>query len=155
MDHDDLVRLRREQIGRSALELTRYFEAESLQRLHGRGHRTLTMGQKGVIPHLPVAGARLTALAARAGMTKQAMMKLVDGLELQGYLERVPDPADGRAKIVRFTERGRGLLDDGLSIVREIEAELAQTLGERRFERVRADLAELVERLGVVMPDET
>lgn len=154
VDREDLVRQRREHVGRSALELTRYFEAETLRRLHARGHTTLTMGQKRVMPHLPVVGVRLTTLATRAGMSKQAMMKLVDGLEVQGYLERAADPRDGRAKIVRFTDRGRQLLDDGLAVIEEIEAELNEALGERRFKRLRADMAALVEALGVQMPDE-
>ena len=49
----------------------------------------------------------MSVLADRARMTKQSMTELVAHLERHGYVERVPDPADGRAKLVRATGRGR------------------------------------------------
>ena len=52
-------------------------------------------------------GSRLTDLAERAHMTKQSVGEVTTELERRGYLERVPDPGDGRAKIIRLTERGR------------------------------------------------
>ena len=51
-------------------------------------------------------GSRLTELAERARMTKQSVGEVATDLEQRGYVERVPDPADGRAKIIRLTERG-------------------------------------------------
>ena len=54
-------------------------------------------------------GTRLTELARRAGVTKQAMMVVVDELEVRGFVRRTPDPDDGRAKVVRLTARGRTL----------------------------------------------
>src|ERR687898_799338 len=51
-------------------------------------------------------GSRLTDLAERAGLTKQAVGEAVAELERKGYLKRVPDPQDGRAKIIKLTERG-------------------------------------------------
>lgn len=135
------------------LELSARFERDSLERLHALGHEGLTRGQKQVIVHLPLAGARLTELAARAGVTKQAMMRLVDGLEALGYVERLDDPLDSRAKSVRLTRRGLRLIDDGLEVVRAIEDEHAAILGRKRFERMRADLAALVAGLGIGLPD--
>src|SRR5512141_2412477 len=52
-------------------------------------------------------GTRLRDLAARANMTPPAMAELVDELQAAGYLERRPDPRDGRAKLVRPTRKGR------------------------------------------------
>ena len=51
-------------------------------------------------------GSRLTDLAERAGLTKQAVGEAVAELERKGYVERVPDPEDGRAKIIKLTQRG-------------------------------------------------
>ena len=53
---------------------------------------------------------RLTALAAHEGVTQPAMTQLVDRLQGAGMLDRVPDPADGRAVQVRITGEGRALL---------------------------------------------
>src|SRR5512142_217151 len=51
-------------------------------------------------------GSRLTELAERAGITKQSMGEIIDVLVQRGYLERIPDPTDGRATLIRRTERG-------------------------------------------------
>src|SRR5215216_19447 len=59
-------------------------------------------------------GTRLTVLAQRATMTPQAMGELVDDLERAGYVRRVPDPADRRAKLVVLTDRGRGSVEAAL-----------------------------------------
>ena len=60
-----------------------------------------------VMAHVTHEGIRLTELADRAGMTKQAMSELVVELERLGYLHRSPDPSDGRAKLIGFTDKGR------------------------------------------------
>jgi DNA-binding MarR family transcriptional regulator len=67
-------------------------------------------------------GSRLTTLATRSGMTHQSMGELVHTLERAGYLERRPDPADGRARIIRLTGRGQALVRQALRDIRAIEA---------------------------------
>ncbi|HWO93948.1 MAG TPA: MarR family transcriptional regulator, partial [Dehalococcoidia bacterium] len=59
-----------------------------------------------VFQHLPAEGARLTDLARAAQITKQSMGYLVDHLEERGYVKRVPDPEDGRARLVQLTDKG-------------------------------------------------
>lgn len=141
-------------MGRLLLELSRHFELESLERMRANGHPDLTLAQKQVIAHLPLAGARITDLAARVGVTKQAMMKLVDGLEAQGYVERMDDPSDARAKLVRFSRAGLRLLDSGLGAVSELEAEYTEVLGRAGMDRLRRDLSALVAGLELSLPDE-
>ena len=58
------------------------------------------------MPHIPPAGIRLTDLAARAGITKQAMAELVAEIERRGYLQRTADPADRRARSSNSPARG-------------------------------------------------
>lgn len=111
--------------------------------LRARGHR-LEPAHSSVIVNLRTEGTRLTELASRAGMSKQAMGKLVDELEAIGYVERVPDTEDGRAKIVRFSKKGVTLLRDAGDAVDEIWAQYAGIVGERRLERLRADLLALL-----------
>ena len=83
-----------------------------------------------VMPHIPVSGIRLTELAARAGMTKQAMAELVAEIERRGYIRRTTDPADRRAKIIEFTDKGWGIVHLALSALGELEAEIVDRLGE-------------------------
>ena len=77
-------------------------------------------------------------------MTLPAMSELVDDLQGYGYLERRPDPSDGRAKLIRPTRKGRRLLVEALRAVREIEAEYAGIIGAERFGVLVGSLEQLV-----------
>jgi DNA-binding MarR family transcriptional regulator len=93
-------------------------------------------------------GTGLTDLARRARMTKQGMMLVVDDLENRGYVRRVPDPEDARAKIVRLTARGRRFVAEARRAVAAVEARARRELGDRRYEVLRTALEELVEAGG-------
>jgi DNA-binding MarR family transcriptional regulator len=96
-------------------------------------------------------GSRLTDLAERAHMTKQSVGEVTTELERRGYLERVPDPSDGRAKIIRLTERGRAAQALGFQIIDEIEQEWAERFGADRVAALRDALeAVTAERLGAL-----
>jgi DNA-binding MarR family transcriptional regulator len=82
-------------------------------------------------------GSRLTDLADRSGLTKQAVGEAVAELELKGYVERVPDPLDGRAKIIKLTERGHEACLTGRRLFAEIEREWAERYGEERIASLR------------------
>ncbi len=92
-------------------------------------------------------GSRLTDLAELALMTKQSMGYLVDYLEEHGYVARVPDPADGRARLVRLTDRGLEVMSLARQIVQGIEAEWARMVGKRRMDQLLQILQALVVRL--------
>jgi DNA-binding MarR family transcriptional regulator len=81
--------------------------------------------------HLPLAGARLTDLAASAAMTKQAMGKLVDQCEAWGLVTRMPDPRDARAVRVTFSATGLVWLKAFELAVAQAEGELKQAVGEQ------------------------
>jgi len=96
-------------------------------------------------------GTRLTDLAARARMTKQSVGEVTSDLEQRGYVERVPDPSDGRAKIIRLTERGRAAQTLGVGLIDEIEQEWAERFGAERVAALRDALEAITgERSGVV-----
>ena len=78
--------------------------------LHGAGAAVPRASHAQVFESLDPDGTRLTVLADRARMSHQAMGELVDELTRHGFLERVPDPADGRARLIRATAKGRGEL---------------------------------------------
>jgi DNA-binding MarR family transcriptional regulator len=96
-------------------------------------------------------GTRLTDLADRAHMTKQSVGEVATELEQRGYLERVPDPNDGRAKIIRLTERGRAAQSLGREIIDDIEQEWAERFGAERVGALREALEMITaEQLGRV-----
>ena len=79
--------------------------------------------------HLALEGSRLTDLAARAGMTKQAMGDLVTQSEAWGLVVRAPDPKDARARLVRFTPTGLAWLKAFREAVAQAEAEFRAEVG--------------------------
>ena len=78
-------------------------------------------------------GRRVSDLAERAQVTKQSMAQLVEYLERNGYVERIPDPADRRAKIVRLTPHGRASAEAAGAILEEIYADWLRLLGPTGF----------------------
>jgi DNA-binding MarR family transcriptional regulator len=97
-----------------------------------------TVGQ-----HIKDEGSRLTELAALTQLTKATVVYIVNDLERLGYVERVPDPHDGRAKLIHFTERGAAAQQAGREIVGQIERDWSALLGEADFRQLR----QLLERL--------
>lgn len=130
-------------LGRLLLLAQQRAAAELLERLAAAGFDDQRMAHNQVFPFIPPEGIRLTALADAAGMTKQAMGELVDDLERLGYLERVPDPTDGRAKLIRFTERGWRAVDVALDAFDAIESDWEAEIGRRRMTALRSSLATL------------
>ncbi|RIK42770.1 MAG: MarR family transcriptional regulator [Chloroflexi bacterium] len=101
-------------------------------------------------PHFPILeyidrerGSRVSYLAAHANITTQAMGELVTYLEARGYVERAPDPADGRAKLVRLTPRGHDAYTIATRLVSELEATWASYIGEERMQALKHLLADL------------
>ena len=132
-------------LSRLLLEASRALGAEMVADLDERGFPDARPGHAAVLLHIDRrSGTRLVDLARRARMSKQGMMLLVDDLENRGYVRRVPDPEDGRAKVVRLTARGRRYAAEARRVVAAVEARTRRDLGERRYESLRSSLEELV-----------
>jgi DNA-binding MarR family transcriptional regulator len=110
------------------------------QRLAESGHGAVRAAHGAVFQHLDPDGTTVSALAERAGMTKQAMAELVTYLETHGYVGRVPAPDDGRAKLVRLTASGQEVVAVALGLVPEMEARIIAALGRPRWRELRNDL---------------
>jgi DNA-binding MarR family transcriptional regulator len=76
-----------------------------------------------IFENLDPEGTRLTVLAARAGLTHQSVGEVVTELERRGYVERIPDPTDKRARLVSLTDRGRDLVRVAVRHITDIERE--------------------------------
>lgn len=111
--------------------------------LHESGIHDLRPAHFTVFQVIGDAGLRSTELAERAGMTKQSMGALIEYLEARGYLERVNDPRDGRARIVRLTDRGWKIVGIARRSIIELEREWQAALGSRRYDAFRASLTRL------------
>jgi DNA-binding MarR family transcriptional regulator len=109
-------------------------------RLAERGHGVIRTAHGAVFQYLDDTGTTVSLLAERAQMTKQAMAELVRHLETHGYLIRVPDPNDRRAKLVLPTERGREVLTLAQELVPELEGRVTKLLGPDRTRALRQDL---------------
>jgi DNA-binding MarR family transcriptional regulator len=117
------------------------------RRIAQRGHPQIRAPHGRVFEFLDDAGTQVSELARRAQITKQSMAELVAHLERHGYIERVPDPDDRRAKLVRATDRGREVYAVAGEIVAEMEQEWTARLGNDKMRRLRELLEELNERL--------
>lgn len=116
-------------------------EADLHRRLADAGFADLRPSHFTVFRHLEPGGSRLTELAERARVTKQSLGELVDDLQRRGYLERQPDPSDGRVKVIRLTARGQRSRAAAAEAFRQIEEEWGRRVGERRVAALRVTLA--------------
>lgn len=140
-------------------ERARRFQADSLQRhaiefgewmVRASGQQSLHMGHRMLRPahgrlmvFLHWSGSRISDIAKAQDVSKNAVGQLVAELEEWGYVERIPDPADGRAKLVRYTERGRALIADAATIAATLDAEIEAIIGAERLEALRQTLADI------------
>ena len=122
----------------------RALESRVLAELAAAGFE-ITLAQARLLQRVADEGSRLTDLAAQAQVTKQTAGELVDQLERRGYVERVADPRDGRARLVRLAARGRAAVDRAAPVVAAVEAEWAAHLGPASMAALRAALLRLRE----------
>jgi DNA-binding MarR family transcriptional regulator len=115
-----------------------------------RGH-DLHPSHTAVIPNLPASGLRLTELAEKLRVSVQRAGQLVQELERAGYVERASDSSDARAKLVRYSARGRRLMQDVAEVNAELWQELAESFGAAELERLAATIGALHREL--VGPD--
>jgi DNA-binding MarR family transcriptional regulator len=93
-------------------------------------------------------GMRPTDLAIRLGLSKQATNDLLRDLERTGYIRLERDPSDGRARIIRFTDRGWRLLDAGFRFSKEVGERWAKAIGQQEYDQFAATLRVIVDLNG-------
>ncbi len=99
---------------------------EVTQRMHASGYPWAPARHYPVFEHIDPDGTRLTTLATRAAMTHQAMAQLVAELQQRGIVERIPDPTDGRARLIHLTDEGRQRVKIALRHITAIEKQWTQ-----------------------------
>jgi DNA-binding MarR family transcriptional regulator len=123
----------------------RAMEARLLAALAAAGRDDITLAQARIAARIGPEGTRLTDLAEQALVTKQTAGHLVDQLERGGYVRRVPDPTDKRARLVRMAERGYEVVALARKVEAEVEAEWTAHLGAETSAQLRAALERLRE----------
>ena len=116
-----------------------------LQRLHEQGHADLDMPHLAVFQYPGPDGARPSELAARLGVSKQALNYLLGELERLGYLERRADSDDLRSRRIALTRRGEHAVRVIRDAVTEIEHEWRAKLGARRFAQLQGLLRDVAD----------
>lgn len=135
----------RQNLGLLCFYPSRAVESRVLAELAAAGFDDLTSAQGRIVARIGPDGTRLTELAAQALVTKQTAGHLVDQLERAGYVRRVPDPMDGRARLVQMAERGLEAVAVARRVEAEVEAEWAAYLGEEGAAQLRSALERLRE----------
>jgi DNA-binding MarR family transcriptional regulator len=123
----------------------RALEQRAHDALLAAGITDLTLAQARIAARIGPHGTRVSELAERARVTKQSAGFLVEQLEAAGYVERVPDPADRRARLVRLTARADRVVEVANAEVQRVLAEWADHVGADRLRQMHETLLDLRE----------
>ncbi|WP_427884992.1 MarR family winged helix-turn-helix transcriptional regulator [Kribbella sp. GL6] len=125
----------------------RALQTEMVRKAHADGHAEVKMAHNSVFGTLHGEGARAADMAARAGITRQSMGEVIRDMVALDLLEMKADPADGRAKIVTYTEHGLDVSWDGFEYLADLEERFEQEFGEQEYAVVRDVLDRLISLL--------
>ena len=123
----------------------RALEQRAFDAVVAAGITDITLAQARVAARIGPHGSRVSDLAEQARVTKQSAAFLVEQLEAAGYVERAPDPTDGRARLVRLTTRARRVAQAADAEVQRVLTEWADHVGEERLRQMHETLRDLRE----------
>lgn len=139
---------KRQSVGQLLFKAARLWNEAAIARVRALGEPRLRVAHTAVFPHLDIdGGTRVTELAKRMGVSKQAAQQLVDDLQEMGLVRRDPDPADKRASRVVWTARGLEGLRHGVGVLTEMERELSGAVGPDQMDQLRVGLWALLDAL--------
>lgn len=144
---DELHARRKRVIGRLFFRAARVFQEIATERIRELGYDEYRVGDNAVLVHLELNGNRISEIAERAGVSKQAISQLVRDLESRGIVQRQPDPTDGRAQIVKFTQVGEQMMTEAFDVVFDLDEEFSEMLPTGALDEMRAHLVALLDEL--------
>jgi DNA-binding MarR family transcriptional regulator len=115
------------------LRASRTVNRHVVEELHLRGYTKLRSTHTTLLSNMDLAGSTVTAVADRAGISKQAMGRLAVELEKAGYIQVQDDPSDARARILQLTKTGKKLMLDSFEVMDELERRYARSIGRERL----------------------
>jgi DNA-binding MarR family transcriptional regulator len=143
---------RNENLGRLLLAAVDNWQNALVRGLQEAGFRNFRGTHMHLLRYIDMGGTRITEIAERAGVTKQAIGKLIAACEKRDLVKTISDPTDGRAKIVLFTKQSRAVIMAERAVIRRIDAQLRSRLGGASFANLRASLTILADSSGL-QPD--
>lgn len=132
-------------IGLLCFTVQRHMEDRVLADLAAAGFDDITAAQARVLARVSSNGTRVGDLAEQARVTKQTVTFMVDQLERTGYVRRVADPSDARARLVIFAERGLAAQEVARRTEVVVQQEWTRHLGRRTTARLHQILTQLRE----------
>ena len=126
----------------------RALRTDMLRYAHERGYDEIQPAHNAVFATQPPEGARAADMAHRSGITRQSMGEVIRDMVRLGVLEMVPDPTDGRAKIVTFTARGRKIAQDGFDHILDVDRLVREKYGDADVDATVRVLSGIIDLLG-------
>lgn len=136
-DAKGLVQARSKNLRQLLLRATRTLNGLVEEELARRGYERIRLSHSSLLANLDLEGNSITAVAERAGVTKQAMGVIADELEAMGYITRRVDAHDGRARTLNFSDKGYKLMLETFAIVEAVEEQYGLRTGLAAFMGVR------------------
>jgi DNA-binding MarR family transcriptional regulator len=133
----------RQELGILLFVVNRALEQRAFDAVVAAGVSDITLAQARIAARIAPDGSRVSDLAEQARVTKQSAASLVEQLEKAEYVERVPDPTDGRARLVRLTPRLQRVAEVADAEVTQVLAEWADHVGEDRLQQLHEVLRDL------------
>ena len=145
LDPDQLARTRGSNLRQLLLRASRAINQDVTIALRAAGFKDLKNSQVFCLAHIDLNGTSIVDLAERSNVSKQAVSKLVSELVALGYLSTSQAPSDGRAILVRFTPRGRSLMQRSFELFAHLERDYSRRLGAHTYAVLKRALHELAE----------
>lgn len=147
-ERSSLDRIRHEHLGWLLGRSDLLFAEGVTRAMHERGFAGIRLVHIALIRNVDENGTRISDIARRAGMTKQATGQLVAEFVELGYIRLVTDPDDGRAKIARYTAKGKRLLHAIVASIAQTEGVVSKAIGAAQLETLKATLGRLLSSRG-------
>ena len=147
-------RLDRSPLIHLAEKATRALGVDMVRAAREQGYSQIRLAHNAVFATLSGEAARTSDMAARAGITKQSMGEVVRELADLGILEVKPDPDDGRAKLVSYTDFGLEVTENGTRHLEHLERQFVEQFGAEDYEAARRVLEGVIATIGAEQPPE-
>ncbi|MFL6024358.1 MAG: MarR family winged helix-turn-helix transcriptional regulator [Marmoricola sp.] len=137
-----------------AEKAARALKLDMLKHARAMGHTEIQASHNAVYATLPPEGARSADMAHRAGITRQSMGEIIREMVAAGSLVMVPDPTDGRAKIVKWSEHGKRVASDGFDHIVELDRVFRERFGDADIDTTYRVMLGIIEMLSPELADE-